>query len=354
MALQVLDSGNIDAIVRDATGEGLTPPPLPAGDDPAPAKDAKLPVDGAQDPDDQPGDDGLTPREKREFSQKMQRSIAKRVRQVKEAEEFAAEEFRSRRQAEQRADALERELQGLRAAAPAKAAEPTVDAKAKPDRTKFATDGEYIQALVDHGVAESLAKEKAEQAKARVEAEQKEILAAASARIAKAIDLVPDFQEVTEAADVEIPSHVAGYMQQSDMFAEIGYFLAKNPEIVTALQKMTPAKQLVEIGKIEGKLAPFAPAASNGADAKGGKNGATPSDKQEPDGKPQPKAAPRAAAAGDGAAPSAARRAAPVITPISTTGAGSGDLDLENGNVRDHITDFHKRKGTNLLRRQRH
>ena len=349
MALTVLDSSNLDAIVKDATGEGLKPPPLPAGDD-ANGKGPKAdPVVAAQ-ADDVPGEDGLTPQEKRELSGKMQKAIAKRVRQVREAEEFAAEEFRGRRLAEQRAEQAEAELQRLAKQAPKQQNEqPLTQIKQKPERKNFANDDEYITAVTNFAVDEAMAKRSAEEAKARFESEQREVLAAASARIAKAIELVPDFEEVTSAADYQIPDHVAGYMQTSEMFAELGYFLAKNPEVVTALHKMTPARQLVEIGKIEGKLPPFAPAAT---DAKGSKNGATPGTKQGTDGEPA-KPAPRSAA-GEIADPSAARRAAPVITPISTNGSGSVEMDLENGNVRDHIAEFARKRGANLLRRQRH
>jgi hypothetical protein len=353
MALQVLDSSNLDAIVRDATGEGLTPPPLPEGTEAAPgAKESKSApsANGEIEADDKPGEDGLTPREKRELSSKMQRAVAKRVVQIREAEEFAAEEMRGRRHAEQHAEALERELEQLRTAQAAAAAPPA--AEPEPDRNKFATEGEYISALVSFRVLQALAAGAAAQAKQAAEAEAAEILEAASARISKAIELVPDFEEITKAADVKIPPAVAGYMQQSEMFAELGYFLAKNPETVVAMQKMKPALQLVEIGKIESRLAPFAP------DSTGAK-GSSKTDGEPA--KPAPRAAatgavadPRAAATGAVADPSAARRAAPVITPITTSGAGSGDFDPNRASVRENIAEIHRKGGPNLLRRQRH
>lgn len=342
MAIQVLDSTNLEAIIKDATGEGLAPAKNEGATDDKTAKvDDKAAV--VEDPDDIEGEDGLTPREKRDLSAKMQKAVSKRTRMLREAEDFAAEQYRERRHAEQRAEQLERELQTTRATPKTESA--VAEAPKKPDRKDFKTDDEFRSAELKFAVDEALAKRDADAAAAQAEARQAQVLADAKARIAKAIDLVPDFQEVTEAADARIPDHIAGYMQESEMFAELGYFLAKNQDVVTALAKLSPAKQLVEIGKIEGKLLPFASA----KDAKGSTNGEEP--KHDTDGKP-PKAAPRAA--GELADPSAARRAAPVITPISTNGAGSADMDLETGNVRDHIAEFARKRGANLLRRQRH
>jgi hypothetical protein len=327
MAQVVLDSGNLEAIVKDATGEGLGEPVKVEAKAAKPADDDAL---------DAPDEDGITPREKQELTAKMLKAVGKRVRQAKEAEEFAAEQYNLRQ-------AAERRVQELEAKAPP-AQESVV--KAKPERKDFPTDGEYINAVVQYEVTAEMAKRAAEQDRVAAEERQAQVLETAKTRIARAIELVPDFEDVTMAADVEVPAHVAGYMQESDMFAELGYFLAKNQDVVLALKKMTPARQLVEIGKIEGRLSPFALA----TDAKK-TNGATPnsSTKNGTNGIQPSQAAPRDTT---GEAQSAARRAAPVITPISTNGSSLVDADLEN--VRDHIAEFAKRKGVSLTRRQRH
>lgn len=333
MTVQVLDSKDLDAIVKDATGEGLAAPaaakPQSAEADPKAAGAAPKKDDEA---DDVEGEDGLTPREKRELTDKMLRAVGKRVRQAKEAEEFAAEEMRARRLAEQRAEQLQAELDKVK---PAQIVVP----KGKPQRQDFQSEVEYIEAITNHAVAEALEKKAQQDAKDAAERRQAEIMEAASARIAKAMELVPDYEEVTAAVDTVVPPVVAGYMQKSPMFAELGYFLAKNPEVLVAMQKMDQDEQLVAIGEIKAKLTPFAETAkakSNGA--------AAPSN----DGKAS-KPAPSETAE----LPSAARRA-PVITPISATGAGSVEQNLETATVRDRIAEFQKRKGVNLSRRQRH
>jgi len=336
MTTTVLDSSNLEAIVKDATGEGLGEA-KEVETKTAEAVATEAPPEKKQETKDTldvEGEDGLTPREKLELTAKMLKSVGKRVREKREAEEFAAEQYNLRLAAERRAKELEEQIK-----APAQR-QVVPEAKTKPQRQDFATDGEYIEAVTNYAVTEAMAKKAADDARVAEEARQAAVMATARERIAKAIELVPDFEDVTGAVDVEVPPHVAGYMQESDMFAELGYFLAKNPEVVVALQKMPPAKQLVEIGKIEGKLSPFAPVAKA--------DGATPSTKVN--GKQPSQAAPRET----GEAPSAARRAAPVITPISTNGSGSVEQNLETMNVRDHIAEFAKTKGVNMLRRQRH
>jgi hypothetical protein len=342
MTTTVLDSNNLEAIVKDATGEGLGEAENAETKTEAETKVAAETKPEAKDTLDIEGEDGLTAREKAELSAKMLKAVGKRVREKREAEEFAAEQYNLRLAAERRASELEERTKAPKP-------EPVEETK-PPARADFATDEEYVKALVDHGVEEALKVKKAAEDKAAEERHIAGVLESAKARIAKAIELVPDFVEMTSKIEEIIPPAVAGYMQESEMLAEIGYFLAKNPEVIKALQKIggkfdqktgkyeRADKQLVEIGKIEGKLTPFAPVAKDNAPAASSKvNGK------------QPPAAPRET----GETLSTARRAAPVITPISTS-SGSVEQDPTTMNVREMISDFAKRKGVNLTRRQRH
>src|SRR5271154_3092167 len=110
----VLDSHNLEEIVKDATGEGLerpVEPEKPVEKVEAKAKDVKEPED---DKDDVEGEDGLTPHQKRELTQKMQVAIGKKHRALKDAEEFATEQYNERRLAEQRAEAFQNEINALK------------------------------------------------------------------------------------------------------------------------------------------------------------------------------------------------------------------------------------------------
>jgi len=158
--------------------------------------------------------------------------------------------------------------------------------------------------------------------------------------------VVPDFEKVTKSIDAEVPPDVAAYMQESEMFAELGYHLAKNPKILADLAKMDPRRQLVTIGKIESTLKPFEakkPAAKD-------EDGAKPSGKESTNGQQ------RAAAPSEdtGAIPSRARDTAPVIRPLNGSGASPAEVAPEDMNIRETIHSWEKKHSANFGLRKRH
>jgi len=341
MAIVVLDSSDKEAVLADARGETVEQPKTKGnGEDKGAAAasgDGAIPGEAKPDnkaeehPDDVEGEDGLTANQKKELSAKMLKAIGKKHREMKEAEEFAAAQYSERKLAEQRADQLQAALD----AAKGKQVEAKAEETAKPDRQNFGTETEYVEALTDWKVGQALAKHAAEQAKQAQERAFAEMEAAAKQRIADAIKLVPDFVDVTSASDQEIPPAVAGYMQESEMLAELGYHLAKHPELVVSLAKLKPALQLVQIGKIESTLQPFSKEKSNGG------------------AKPQAVTEASKASETTGITPSKARTTAPVIQPLSTTGA-TVEKDPVDMNIRETISDWQKRNNANLAMRKRH
>ena len=333
--------------VRDIQGEPA-PADKPAGE---PAKPADAPVKEppADDPDDVEGEDGLTPRQKRDFTQAMQRTIGKKHRERREAEGFAAAQYAERKLAEQRADAAERELAKLKESAPVPR-ETQVDPEAgKPTRDKFDSDQAYWDAYVDWRAERKadakIKEERAAQAKADADRRTAEILEAAKGRIGRALELVPDFREVTESIDAEVPLVVASYMQKSEMFAELGYHLAKHPDVLAKLAKLPPDEQLVTIGKIESTLKPFEAKTSTDS------NGATPSGKTAVNGK---EAAEASEPSQTGSTPSRARSSAPVITPLNGASGAAVTKDEADMNIREVIADYQRRNRANLGLRKRH
>lgn len=300
--------------------------------------------------DDIEGEDGLTPRQKREFTASMQKTIAKKHRMQKEAEELATAEYNRGRLAEERAARLERELTRLKEQT--RPADVAAEDAGPPKREAFETDEAYREALIDYRVDQKFKAQEIEAQKRREEQAQAEAIAHAKARIERAIELVPDFKEVTEAVDMAVPPHIASYMQDSDMFAELGYHFAKNPEVLEKLTEYTAntrpgsadfvrgiTRSLVELGKIESKLSPFASKAkvdsqeSNAAEASQS-NGAKPSTKT-------------------GSAPSKPRTA-PIIRPLTAgTGAqiGKDEAEMKPSEV---ITAWQRKHGVKLTARKRH
>lgn len=338
MATVVLDAGNMDAILKDAGYEAPEPKEVTNEDGKAAASEGATKTDekavGSVTPavekvieGDEEDENGLTAAEKAELSAKIQKTIGKKHRMLREAEEFAASQYNERKLAEQRAADLQREIESLRGA---KKTEIVQEAK-KPSRADFATESEYIDASISWGVDEGLRKKAAEDAQAAAQRAQDAMLQAAQARIEAAIGLVPDFKEVVDGADMIVPPAIAGYMQKSDMFAEIGYHLAKNPDLLVSLSKLQPDEQLVKLGRIESTLQPFAKASAKAEEVKETKDGIIPSKDTA-------------------IQPSKAR--APVISPLNSSGNAAIEVNPEN--VREVINDFAKKNGVKFAARKRH
>lgn len=245
----VIDNTNLDAVLAEARGE-----PLPKE---VPKEELKTEVKTETKSEPEEDDDGLTPEQKATFTENMKKTIGKKHREKKEAEELAEEQYNARILADRRAEKAEREAQRLREQlTPA----PKVEEAKEPDRANFKTDKEYADAMIDFRVDQKLKAKEAEDHKKALEDLQREAAAQAIARIEKARELVPDFDEVLASVDDDkhpVSQTIAGYMQESDMFAELGYHFAKNPEVLDNIMKLSPTKQLVAIGKIESTLKPF-------------------------------------------------------------------------------------------------
>lgn len=306
--------------------------------------------------DDEEDENGLTARQRAEFTEAMRKTIAKKHRQVKEAEEFAADQYNNRRLAETRAAELERELAELK-----KQATPveTVE-EAKPKREDFQTEDAYRDALVDFRVREQLAKEKADAAKRAAEEIQAKMLETIRARVQKAIELVPDYEETIGNVDQRVPPHIANYMQQSDKFAELGYYFAKNPKELVRLSAM-PARNYAEVMKIgiemdriSAKVKPFAPSEPDSSAAKANGHGAE---------KPSHETESAAGSAGpstetesarEGADPSKPRESAPVIRPLSAGSTHQVEKDPSQRSTREEIAAWQRQRSANLGLRKRH
>lgn len=329
----VLDSSNLAAIVADATGEPLEAPA-------AEPKEEKVEIQAeeagkqVQTPTDE-DENGLTDEERRELTTKMQKAIGKKHRALKEAEEFAAAQYSERRLAEERAERLQRELNRFQNQTQATENQPQ-KASGAPSRNQFESDEDYQNAMIDWRVEQRL-RVKDEQDQQRRESERyEEIRQKASERISAARELIPDFEEKLEENDAPIPAHIASYMQESEMIAELAYFLANNRDRLDKISKMSPSNALVEIGKIESKLEPFGKIAETKVVKTS--DGEKPSNTQTAPG-PRTEKPPRADAP---------------ITPISTSSVSQVEKLPNEMNIRETISDWSKKNRVNFSRRQRH
>ena len=332
MAVTVVDGTNLQQVMEDAGVEVVNAPEKK--DDPK--EDAKPDIEAkgkegepkpdpeAEDADDVEGDDGLTARQKRDLSAQMLKAIGKKHRAMKEAEEFAAHQYKEKAAAEARAADLESQIKEMQAKL-----EPVKEAK-EPQREDFDTDSAFMKASIQWGVDQGIRQREAEM-------QERQRQANVQAQYKRAASLVPDFEQAVETR-LNYPGAVVGYMQESEMFAELGYHFAKNPKVLERLVSLTPARQLVEVGKIEATLKPFGSSESSSKDGD----------------KPNGQAKPAPSTQDTGFSPSKARSDAPVIKPLTSNEGSQVEPDVREMDTRQMIEQFQKTQKVNLHARKRH
>lgn len=181
--------------------------------------------------------------EDKDLPERVRKQIGKKHRQMKEAEETARQWWADKTAAEQRAEKAERELQALKAPK-------SGPATGEPKPGDFKTNAEYIDAMVDWKFQK---KEQDEQTR-RHEAEQAKAQAEFIDRLNAVRKEIPDFDEVTGEADIDVVPHVASYIAESPLGPKLGYHFAKNPDELERIQKLSPIRAIAELGKLEIKL----------------------------------------------------------------------------------------------------
>jgi len=230
----------------------VAPPPKIA---PSPEEKAVTP------PPPTPEEEGLEPDDV-DLTEHVRKKINKKHRQMKEAQEaaadaeaFAKSQYDRARLAEERAAELDRRLQELNKAPPAKEPElkqPTV--KDFTDDKGQVRWEEYTQAIAkysaDKALADKEARDREAQQKAAQEKEAAE-LAEAAKRFKERADKIEGFQEKIASASVWFPNAVLEYITESENGPEIAVYLASHPETAERISKLRPIKAIAEIGKLK-------------------------------------------------------------------------------------------------------
>jgi len=275
------------------------------------------------------------------LTKRMQRAVGKQHRKRMEAEEFAEAEYNQRHLAEQRAENLEKQLAALKQGSTPETVEST--APVPPLRQNFSSENDWVDAMIQYGVDKRLAEKAEEDRTAAQKREYDERIETAKGRIVKAIDLVPDFEETIMGNDSTLSPAIGTYLEESEMVAELTYYLAKNPDVLVSLLKLSPHTQLVKIGKIESTLTPFGGSTQTEHDSK--------SSKEASNGKVA-KTEPSTNTGIDLSKPRS--KPAPVFAPLDAGGNAAASKDSKDMNIRESIEDFAKRNRVNLGSRKRH
>jgi hypothetical protein len=124
--------------------------------------------------------------------------------------------------------------------------------KVEPKREAFADDEEYLAAQIEHR-AERLAAERIEQRRqADVVDERNDRFAEQSE---KAAERYADFHTVVGNPALRINESMAEFITESDLGADVAYFLGKNPAQAAQIAALSPVKAARELVRIETELA---------------------------------------------------------------------------------------------------
>jgi hypothetical protein len=283
--MQVITNANMMDVIQGKPIPEFKPPVAdvqPAAEvkvDAAPAAQTKVEVkpetpprgeDGKFVKSEQKADEGVKPEAAAEqkvdaeddvvLTKKIERLINKKHRAMKEAEEFGAGEARRAIAAEQKADALQRQIDELKGTK--SVGQPTAGDRAgdEPKPEDFKTVGEYTRALVKYEAKQAGEKGQQHAEQSRQQAEANQLIAGFVERQEAFKKATPDYEDVIGEADFEIPNLAQQYLVESDVGPQLAYHLAKNPDVAASLRKLSPRRLLAELGKLEVKLE--APAAA--------------------------------------------------------------------------------------------
>jgi len=189
-----------------------------------------------------------------DLSEVVRQKIDKKHRQMKEAEEFARSEALRALAAERRAEELQKQLEAVQKSGPAPAKS---EAPKEPKPDDFATVAEYTDALVSYRVDQRLREEQAKREREAAEREQEARQREFGKRLTDAKAKHDDFEEVLtsiKGTELErVHQDVTEYITESEQGPELLYHLAKNPDVLDRLRKLSPRRFIAELGKLEAK-----------------------------------------------------------------------------------------------------
>ena len=163
---------------------------------------------------------------------------------------------KARREAEERAEKLERELAEEKAKNAPKEPKEAVDNEIgpKPKRAEYTDPDDYDDALAEWASNKALKELKAEEAKAKQEEKTKKVIADWQKRLDKAKADMPDFEEMMQSSKAAVSDPARDAIIESDFGPQIAYSLASDDELAENVTNMKPADQLKWIGRQEDKF----------------------------------------------------------------------------------------------------
>ena len=121
----------------------------------------------------------------------------------------------------------------------------------QPEREAFRNEDDYINAQIEH-LAEKKAIEKLQEREAfKRQQEQAETFLE---KAEKATEKYPDFQVVVSNPNLKINEGMAEFIADSELGADVAYYLGTNPMKAAQIAQMSPIKAARELTRIEAEI----------------------------------------------------------------------------------------------------
>lgn len=194
------------------------------------------------------------------LTESVRRKIGKQVKRRKEAEEFARERDADAERERARADALQRRLdeQGTKSSTGQPGKGDASDEDKEPNPDDFKTVGEYTRALTKYEVRQAAKAARAGQEQSAQHKQRQAVVNTFVERQEAFQKEHPDYTEVLEDLEEDVPQVAMNYFVESEMGPALAYHIAKNPSEIARLRKLSPARVIAELGKLEARLTPAA------------------------------------------------------------------------------------------------
>lgn len=121
-----------------------------------------------------------------------------------------------------------------------------------PERDEFRDDEAYVQAQIEHRAEVKAAQKLAERERVQ---QQERMTETFLEKAEKASERYADFQSVVSNPALAINDGMAEFIADSELGADVAYFLGKNPIKAAQIAQMSPIKAARELTRIEAEIA---------------------------------------------------------------------------------------------------
>lgn len=126
------------------------------------------------------------------------------------------------------------------------------EAADKPTPDSFDTYDAYVEALTDWKVEQTLHKQSSAKAQ---QTEEMVKQANWQSKLEAAQSSLPDYATVVGSSEIPVAPHVYEALLDSDRGPELAYHMAQHPEVAAELNKLSPVKAAIMLGRLETALA---------------------------------------------------------------------------------------------------